>query len=101
MKILVTEAQYENLINEMGRQGGAHSRKIYDKFIKWAKEFLNVRVIEKGNSHMICPPKEKYPECRSTHPHDRAIYDIMRFFATAYNVEKPVIERAFQNNTGI
>lgn len=101
MKILVTEAQYKNLISEMGRQGGAHSKKEYEKFIKWAQEFLNVRVIDKGNSHTICPPRELYPECRSTHPHDRAIYDIMRFLAKAYGVEKPVIEKAFQNNTGI
>ena len=33
MKVLITEEQYENLINEMGRQGGAHSYKEYLKFI--------------------------------------------------------------------
>jgi hypothetical protein len=27
MKILVTEAQYKNLISEMGREGGAHLKK--------------------------------------------------------------------------
>lgn len=101
MKILVTEAQYNNLINEMGRQGGAHSSKEYVKFIKWAEEFLNIRVIEKGNSHSICPPKELYPECRSTHPHDRAIFDIMRFLAKAYKVSKPEIELAYKENRGI
>ena len=101
MDILITEEQYKNIISEMGRQGGAHSTKEYDKFIKWAVEFLNVRVNVKGNSHSICPPLEISLECRSTHPHDRAIYDIMRFLARVYGVSKGDIERAFKNNTGI
>ena len=89
MKILINESQLKTLMNEMGRQGGAHSSKEYNKFIKWAKEFLNVRVVEKNNNHKICPPLDVCKECRSTHPHDRAIFDIMRFLAKAYNVDKP------------
>jgi hypothetical protein len=101
MKVLITEEQYENLINEMGRQGGAHSYKEYLKFIKWAEEFLNIRVVERGNSHIICPPIELSTECRSTHPHDRAIYDIMRFFAKVYGVGKPEIEKAYKEGRNI
>ena len=101
MKVLVTEEQFNNLVNEMGRQGGAHSSKEYDKFIKWAKEHLNIRVVEKGNNHTICPPIDLSTECRSTHPHDRAIYDIMRFLAKVYNVGKPEIEKAYKENRNI
>ena len=88
-------------MNEMGRQGGAHSSKEYNKFIKWAKEFLNVRVVEKNNNHKICPPLDVCKECRSTHPHDRAIFDIMRFLAKAYNVDKPEIEKAYAEYRGV
>jgi hypothetical protein len=100
MKIIITENQLKELINEGGKSG-SHSTKDYDKLIKWAKNYLNIKVTERNNKHVICPPEGITKECYISHPNDNALYEVMRYFAKIFDTNKKTIEDCFKSGRSL
>lgn len=83
-------------VKEITQLTEKHNTKQYNKFIGYAEKYLNSTVIVKNNKYKFCP--KGYPDCYSSHPEDKALYDIYRFYAKVFNVSKKEIEDAFINN---
>jgi hypothetical protein len=86
--------------NNVEEGSGSHSdAKEMRKTLKWiSKNLEGIKIEEVGDGHRICPPIDKSDECYTVHRGGKGIYDLYRFLAKAYNVNKHDIEYAVSSN---
>jgi hypothetical protein len=100
MKILITENELFYLIERMVNEArSTHNTKRFKEFMTYARKHLNSNVEEKNNKVKFCPIG--HSECYISHPEDKALFDIYRFYAKVFNVSKQKIETSFNQNKPI
>ena len=76
-----------------------HEVKEFNKFVEYAQKHLKSKVIIKNNKCKFCP--ESSDSCYISHPEDKSLHDIFRFYSKIYNIPKQQIEMAFKNNRSL
>ena len=95
--IILKESELISLIGRMVNEAKAnHNTKRFKEFVKYATKHLNSNVEEKNNKVKFCPIDSS--ECYISHPEDKALFDIYRFYAKIFNVSKQDIETSFNQN---
>lgn len=99
LRYLVREVIQETY-NNVEEAGGSHSdAKEMRKAIKWIKNNLeDTRIEDVKDGQKVCPPKEKSSECHTIHRGGKGRFDLYRFLAKAYGVNKHEIENAISSN---
>jgi hypothetical protein len=90
---------YSNLNEGVGSHAAS---KNMDKALKWAQKNLpGLRVVDVKSGKKVCPPKDKSVDCYTVHMGGKGIYDLYRFLAKAYGLNKHDIETAVSSNRKI
>ena len=80
MKIVITESQYNTLLNEMG----SHNPKELRNLIKWIENHTTCDVELKNNNYRIVPPQELYKGIYIAHNTEGAVSAIVNFIKNVY-----------------
>ena len=91
MKIVISESQYNILMNELG----GHNPKEFLNLIKWVDKHTSCTVTSKNNVYTICPPRDLYPNCYKAHNTPGAVVAIINFIKKVYNKTSEEVRRAF------
>ena len=94
MDILITEEQYESLINEMG----VHNPKELRDLTKWIQKYANCEVEFDGNKVTIKPPKEISSEFYTAHNTISALDPVINFIGKVYNKKYFDVYQAWKGN---
>ena len=94
MKIIITESQYETLLNELG----PHDHKELKNLLAWVSKFTICDVEHDPKKIIIRPPIAAYPEIYQAHNTVTAIEPILGFIANVYGQAKFVIYQDWKNN---
>ena len=98
--ITLNERELISLIERMVNEAKAkHDTKRFKQFVTYAKKHLNSNIEEKNNKVKFCPIG--HSDCYISHPEDKALFDIYRFYAKVFGVSKQDIETSFNQNKPI
>jgi hypothetical protein len=97
MKIVISESQYQTLLNELG----PHNPKELTNLIKWIEKHTTCRVEQKNNVYTIYPPKELYPNVYKAHNTSSATTPIFNFLKNVYKKTSLEIKAAFNDGADI
>lgn len=95
MKIVLTEEQYNNLVNE------SHVFKEMKKLLYWAQKMEGCFIKDVKNGVMICPPIEVRQPCYTTHRSDTGVNAVLAAIGKWKGVNKHTASEAFNLNISI
>ena len=95
MKILLSEEQYNNLLNE------GHVFKEMKKLLHWAEKVEGCFLKDVKNGVMICPPTEVRQPCYTTHRSDTGVQDVLSAIGKWNGVKKKVADEAYKLNISV
>lgn len=101
MKILISEEQYNNLINENLLNEMGHVFKEMKKVLHWAEKVEGCFLKEVKNGVMICPPIEVRQPCYTTHRSDTGVQDVLAAIGKWNGVKKKDAVEAYKLNVSI
>ena len=75
MKIVITESQYDTIMNELAK----HHTKNMQSLIKWIGNHTTCRVESSGTKFKILPPQDLYKGFYLAHDTESAVQPIINF----------------------